>query len=69
MPANQCPISTDKRDRLKSVMNALHSDQSSEGRHKCAYCAYKKGFEDGYAKAQREIAGEIIALAPYDEQW
>lgn len=69
MSANQCPISKDKRTQLKSVMNILHFDQSSEGRHKCAYCAYRRGYEQGYADAQKGIAGKIIALAPYNEHW
>lgn len=33
---------------LSHIMANLPNDQGGIGRHKCAACAYKKGFEAGY---------------------
>jgi biotin synthase-like enzyme len=40
-------------------MVALPENQSGGGRHKCAYCAYEQGFEDGLRRAA-EIARQLI---------
>lgn len=46
-----------KRDRLRSVMEALNESQAAEGRHKCSYCAY----EEGYNQAVLDLLGRDVA--------
>ena len=43
------------RSGLEHVMRTLRNNQSGEGRHKCPYCAYNKGFSAGYEKALRDL--------------
>ncbi len=38
-----------KPHRHDSVFESLPIDQGGAGRHRCAACAYDKGFEDGFA--------------------
>ena len=33
-------------------MKSLLNNQGGEGRHKCPYCAYSKGYEAGIKKAK-----------------
>lgn len=33
--------------RIQSIMEHLPIDQGGWGRHKCAACAYEKGYQDG----------------------
>ena len=33
--------------RIQSIMEHLPIDQGGGGRHKCAACAYEKGYQDG----------------------
>ena len=33
--------------KIQDIMSKLPVDQGGIGRHKCAACAYEKGFEDG----------------------
>ena len=56
MGITSCPIGIEKRNRIDSVVRNLHEDQSGGGRHKCSYCAYEKGFEEGYEKAKKQAA-------------
>lgn len=46
-----------KRDRLRSVMEALNESQAAEGRHKCSYCAY----EEGYRQAVLDVLGRDVS--------
>lgn len=32
---------------IQSIMSSLPFDQGGIGRHKCAACAYKQGYQDG----------------------
>ena len=43
------------RAPLDRMMEKLPRNQSGAGRHKCPYCAYKKGIEDGLRLAREEI--------------
>ena len=45
-----------KRDRLRSVMEALNESQAAEARHKCSYCAY----EEGYRQAVLDVLGRDV---------
>lgn len=45
---------SDKWIELEGMAKRLHYSQASFGRHKCVYCAYLKGFEKGYKKAQQD---------------
>ena len=45
-----CPIQSGQendynRSKLEHVMSTLPNNQSGEGRHKCPYCAYNKGYK------------------------
>lgn len=33
--------------QIQSIMATLPADQGGWGRHKCAACAYEKGYQDG----------------------
>lgn len=35
-------------DDVQDIMEKLPTDQGGVGRHKCAACAYKKGYQAGY---------------------
>jgi hypothetical protein len=41
-----------KDHRYAQIFNALPIDQGAAGRHRCAGCAYDKGFEDGLARKE-----------------
>ncbi len=43
------------RSDLEQKMKDLDYCQAGEGRHKCTYCAYEKGFEEGYEQAMQEL--------------
>ena len=36
-----------KHSSIQNIMSKLPVDQGGVGRHKCAACAYERGFEDG----------------------
>ena len=36
-----------RRENLDNVMQRLPNNQSGKGRHKCPYCAYEAGFQEG----------------------
>lgn len=38
---------TKNHSKIQDIMKSLPTDQGGEGRHKCAACAYEKGYEDG----------------------
>ncbi len=40
-------------DLVQNEMRTLPIDQGGKGRHKCAACAYEKGFDDGYKLKER----------------
>ncbi|MCK9476165.1 MAG: hypothetical protein M0R46_09610 [Candidatus Muirbacterium halophilum] len=37
-------------DDIKKILDSLKDDQGGVGRHKCAGCAYEKGFDYGKTK-------------------
>jgi hypothetical protein len=39
--------------RYWTTFESLPQDQGGVGRHRCAGCAYKKGFEDGLARKEK----------------
>ena len=59
--ANDCPQHSgqpneDKRMPYDAVMGKLDNNQSGEGRHKCPYCAYERGYEQGKDDLRLRIA-------------
>lgn len=44
------------RRPLDSTMNALPYNQSGQGRHKCAYCAYQAGYDAAVAAIRKCLA-------------
>ena len=50
----------DYRINLDSIMRSLPENQSGGGRHKCSYCAYERGFEDGLQRATEIIRDFIL---------
>ena len=49
-----------KRDRLRSVMEALNESQAAEGRHKCSYCAYEEGYNQSVLdRLGRDVANRL----------
>ena len=46
----------DNRHSLERVMVGLPKNQSGKGRAKCQYCAYQRGFEQGYAEALEDLS-------------
>lgn len=55
------PASPMDRLRMDRVMHSLPKGQSGAGTHKCAYCAYERGIEEGRRLEQQRIA-EILGL-------
>lgn len=47
------------RATLDSLMNELPNNQSGNGRHKCAYCAYNRGYSDGAREGYRRALDDI----------
>lgn len=45
-----------RRRPLDSTMNALPDNQSGQGRHKCAYCAYQAGYDHAVARMRSNLA-------------
>jgi flagellar biosynthesis/type III secretory pathway protein FliH len=47
------------------VLRDLHESQSGDGRHKCAACAYQRGYEQGQSDMRAKfdaLAARIAAL-------
>ena len=42
----------DKDHRHWATFGALPTDQGGAGRHRCAGCAYERGFQDGLARKE-----------------
>ena len=52
-----------RRDDLDKIMKTLPENQSGGGRHKCTYCAYERGYADGYKLAGdklKELLEELL---------
>ena len=63
--ANDCPKHAGQHNELQrrkydAMMRALPENQSGCGRHKCAYCAYERGFEDGLKSAVEKFRTVIM---------
>lgn len=59
-----CPIHSGQdnfhtRKKLDRIMNVLDNNQSGKGRHKCPYCAYEKGFKEGYSRAKKKATSSM----------
>ena len=59
----ECPVS-DKMEDIDSKVGQLHDGQFGSLRHKCAYCAFVKGFEQGYKTAKKQIILNVKKLEP-----
>ena len=46
-------LNISNRSKMDVVMSGLPANQSGRGRHKCAYCAYKAGYNDALAELGR----------------
>lgn len=51
------------RRKLDEMMKILPENQSGAGRHKCAYCAWERGFDEGYRHGLRVAADALQTLA------
>ena len=49
-----------KRQQLEFIMEGIQENQGGAGRHKCAYCAYERGFEDGLKSAVEKFRSVIM---------
>lgn len=63
--ANDCARHAGKRNEdhrinLDDVMKTLPENQAGVGRHKCPYCAYERGFEDGLQRAAETVRDFIL---------
>lgn len=66
--ANDCARHAGQRNKahrakLDGIMKTLPKNQSGGrdgGRHKCPYCAYERGFEDGLRRATEIIRDFIL---------
>lgn len=47
-------------DSVQDAMSELPHDQGGDGRHKCAACAYEKGYEDGLNLVTRIDLDELF---------
>ena len=47
--------------RYDSLFSSLPEDQSGQGRHRCAGCAYNKGYADGKAR-KTKIEIDLLEL-------
>lgn len=45
---------------VQSIMSNLPTDQGGRGRHKCAACAYEKGYELGFKMAENFSISSIL---------
>jgi len=54
-----------KEHRYSPIFSALPIAQSGVGRHKCAGCAYEKGFQDG--KLKKESINMDLDNLPYSQ--
>ncbi len=45
---------------IQSIMATLPYDQGGRGRHKCAACAYEKGYELGLQMAEDFSISEVL---------
>ena len=50
-----------RRSALDRLMRELPDSQSGDGRHKCPYCGYERGRQDGLKEGYRR-AMEVLAL-------
>lgn len=41
-----------KKHRYNDIFNNLPDDQGGSGRHRCAGCAYDRGYQDGLLKKE-----------------
>ena len=48
-------IEDDKRKSLEEIMKGLTEYQGGEGRHKCPYCAYERGWQDAIAELTNPV--------------
>ncbi len=49
---------------IQDIMKVMPDDQGGDGRHKCAACAYEKGYQDGLHRKQLiDIEGVLDSLA------
>lgn len=56
-----------KHSLAQSIANKTPRDQGGKGRHKCAACAYEKGYQDGISwKMQMDIE-QVLEQLPYNQ--
>ena len=51
---------TKDHSSIQSIMENLPVDQGGRGRHKCAACAYEKGYELGFQMTENFSIEEIL---------
>ena len=50
-----------QRRPLDHIVRALPDNQSGDGRHKCAYCAYEQGVEEGKRAVVKRLADLLLS--------
>jgi len=57
-------IECEKDHRYWATFESLPFDQGGVGRHRCAGCAYERGFQDGLARRERlDLALEGLPIS------
>ena len=56
------------RSDFDPIMKELDSNQAGEGRHKCPYCAYQRGYSDASEEAEKRLAEILTSLAAIKRQ-
>ena len=56
------------RAEFDDIMKELDSNQAGEGRHKCPYCAYQRGYSDASEEAEKRLAEILTSLAAMKRQ-
>ncbi len=51
---------TKDHSRIQTIMRQLPYDQGGWGRHKCAACAYERGYQDGLHRVENINLTQIL---------
>lgn len=49
-----------EHENVQSIMEELSLDQGGVGRHKCAACAYERGYQDGLQRKENIDLTSVI---------
>lgn len=57
-------ICKENHDSIQGIMEGLPFDQGGLGRHKCAACAYERGYRDGMGHVEVINLADIMNSLP-----